>query len=179
MKWKPSHSVIENARGVLPKLVEKYFKAGRKAADSKRSPDELHQFRIKTKRFRYTLELFLPAYGTRLDQELEPIRELQKVLGKLHDYHIIEQKVEGEKTLQTNLQRRAKKKLKEFHEQWRKFDSRGELDRWKKFLATGPQKSAPAHSKRKARNGSTGAARRAGTKLAKRPTTTTPSITAA
>ena len=103
MKWKPSHSVIENARNFLPKLVEKYFKAGRKAADGKRSPDELHQSRIKTKRFRYTLELFLPAYGTRLDQELEPIRELQKVVGKLHDYHIIEQMLEGEKTLQANL----------------------------------------------------------------------------
>jgi CHAD domain-containing protein len=179
MKWKPSHSVIGNAHNVLPKLVEKYFKAGRRAADGKRSPDELHQFRIKTKRFRYTLELFLPAYGTRLDRELEPIRELQKVLGKLHDYHIIEQMLEGEKTLQTNLQRREKKKLKEFHEQWTKFDSKGELKRWKKFLASGPAKSAPADSKRKAPKGSTEAARRAGTKLAKRPTTTRSSITAA
>jgi CHAD domain-containing protein len=179
MKWKPAHSSIENARNVLPKRVEKYFEAGRKAADGKQSPDELHQFRIKTKRFRYTLELFLRAYGTRLDQELEPIRELQKVLGKLHDYHIIEQTLEGEKTLQTNLQRRGKKKLKEFHEQWMKFDSKGELERWQKFLATGPGKSASAHSKRKARKGSTEAARRAGTKLAKRPTTITPSITAA
>ena len=150
MKWKPAHSSIENARNVLPKLVEKYFEAGRKAADGKQSPDELHQFRIKTKRFRYTLELFLPAYGTRLDHELEPIRELQKVLGKLHDYHIIEQTLEGEKTLQTNLQRRGKKKLKEFHEQWTKFDSKGELKRWKKVLAAGPAKSASAHSKRKA-----------------------------
>jgi CHAD domain-containing protein len=152
MKWKASHSVIENAHSVLPKLAEKYFKAGGKAADGKRSPDELHQFRIKTKRFRYSLELFLPVYGTRLDQELEPIRELQKVLGKLHDYHILEQMLEGQKTLQTNLQRRAKKKLKEFHEQWTKFDSKGGLKRWQKFLTAGPAKSTPAHSKRKARS---------------------------
>jgi len=179
MKWKPSRSVIENAQSVLAKLVEKYFKAGRKAADGKRSPDELHQFRIKTKRFRYSLELFLPAYGTRLDQELEPVRELQKVLGRLHYYHIIEQMLAGRKTLQTNLQRRTKKKLKEFNEQWTKFDSKGELKRWQKFLAAGPAKSRPAHSKRSARKGSTEAARRAGTKLAKRPTMTTPSMTAA
>jgi CHAD domain-containing protein len=178
MKWKPARSVIENAHSVLPKLVERYFKAGRKAADGKRSPDELHQFRIKTKRFRYTLELFLPAYRTRLDQQLEPIRELQKVLGKLHDYHIIEQMLEGEKTLQTNLQRRERKKLKEFHEQWTKFDSTSELKRWKKLLATRPAKSARAHSKRKARNGSTKAARRVGTQLAEKPTTITRSITA-
>jgi CHAD domain-containing protein len=179
MKWKPSRSVIENAQSVLAKLVEKYFKAGRKAADGKRSPDELHQFRIKTKRFRYSLELFLPAYGTRLGQELEPVRELQKVLGRLHDYHIIEQMLEGRKTLHTKLQRRTKKKLKEFNEQWTKFDSKGELKRWQKFLAAGPAKSQPAHSKRRARKGSTEAARRAGTKLAKRPTMTTPSMTAA
>jgi CHAD domain-containing protein len=147
MKWKPTHSQIENGRSVLPKLVEKYFKSGRKAADGKRSPDELHQFRIKTKRFRYTLELFLPAYGSRLGRELEPVRELQKVLGKLHDYHVIEQMLAGQKTLQTNLQRRAKKKLKEFHEQWTKFDANGELKRWKKFVAAGPAKSTP---KRKA-----------------------------
>ncbi len=152
MKWKPAHSVIENARSVLPKLAEKYFKAGRKAADGNRTPDELHQFRIKTKRFRYTLELFLPTYGSRLDRELEPIRELQKVLGKLHDYHIIEQMLEGQKTLQVNLQRRAKKKLKEFHEQWTKFDSNGELKRWKKLLAVRPAKSRAAHPKRKARS---------------------------
>jgi CHAD domain-containing protein len=177
MKWKPAHSVIENARSVLPKLVKKYFEDGRKAADGKRSPDELHQFRIKTKRFRYTLELFLPAYGTRLDQELEPVRELQKVLGKLHDYHIIEQMLEGHKTLQTNLERRAKKKLKEFLEQWTTFDSNGALKRWTKLLAAGLAKSGAAHSKRRARKGSTAAARRAGTKLAKRPTTTTPSGT--
>ena len=179
MNWKPEHSAIENGRSVLPKLVEKYFKAGRKATDGERSPDELHQFRIKTKRFRYSLELFLPAYGTRLDQELEAVRELQKVLGKLHDYHVMEQMLEGQKTLQTNLQRRAKKKLKEFHEQWTKLDSNGELKRWKKFLAAGPAKSRPSHSKRRARKGSTEAARRAGTTLAKRPTTTTPSMTAA
>ena len=155
MKWKPTHSVIENARSVLPKLVEKYFKAGRKAADGKRSPDELHQFRIKTKRFRYTLELFIPAYGTRLDQALDPVREFQKVLGKLHDYHIIEQMLEGQKTLQANLQRRAKKKLKEFHEQWTKFDSTSDLKRWKKLLAAGPAKSSPAYSKRRARSKTT------------------------
>ena len=150
MKWKTARGMIENAQSVLPKLVEKYFKAGRKAADGKRSADELHQFRIRTKRFRYTLELFVPAYGDRLDPELEPVRELQKVLGKIHDYHVIEQMLEGQKALQTNLRRREKKKLKEFHEQWTKFDSKGELKRWKKLLSASSARSVPGHSKRRA-----------------------------
>ena len=148
MKWNPSQSAIENARSVLPKLVEKYFKAGREAAHGKRSPDELHKFRIKTKRFRYTLELFRPLYGTRLERELEPVRDIQSVLGKLHDYHIIAEMLKGDETLQTRLQRRAKKKLKEFHEQWAAFDCDGHRKRWKTLLAGGSAKSGGAHSKR-------------------------------
>jgi CHAD domain-containing protein len=181
MKWKPSHSVIENANNVLPELVEKYFKAGRKAADGKRSPKELHEFRIETKGFRYTLELVCPVYGPRLENELEPLRKIQSVLGKLHDYYVIGDMLDDDSALQAKLQRRAKKKLKEFHEQWTKFDSKGELKRWKTLLGNPPRKSATtaAHSKRRARKGSTEAARRAGTKLAASPTKTTPSITAA
>ncbi len=181
MKWKPSHSVIENANNVLPKLAEKYFKAGRKAADGKRSPEELHEFRIETKRFRYTLELVCPVYGTRLENELDPLRQIQSALGKLHDYHIIGEMLDNDQALQATLQRRTKKKLKEFHEQWAEFDSKGELKRWKTLLAVPPKKSAAtaAHSKRRARKGSIEAARRAGTKLATSPTKTTPSITAA
>lgn len=179
MKWKPAHSTIDNTRKVLPRLVEKYFKAGRKASDGKRSAEELHEFRIMTKRFRYTLELVCPVYGT-LERELEPVRELQSVLGKLHDYHIVGEMLDGTPSLQAKLQRRTKKRLKEFHEQWAKFDSKGELKRWKRLLASGPAATpAAVHSKRKARMGFTEAARRAGTKLAKRPTKATPSITAA
>jgi len=134
MKWKPERSVIENATSVLPELVGKYFKAGRRAADGKQSPKELHEFRIKTKGFRYTLELVRPVYGTRLENELEPVREIQSVLGKLHDYCIIAEMLQDDHALQAKLQRRAKKKLKEFHEQWAKFDSKGELRRWKTLL---------------------------------------------
>lgn len=154
MKWKPAHSSLENTTRVLPKMVAKYFKAGRLAADGKRSPDELHEFRIKTKKFRYTLELVLPVYGTALDNELEPVRELQSVLGKLHDYHIIAGMLDGAPALQAKLERRTKKKLKEFHEQWANFNAKGEEKRWKKLLGS-------PRAKRKTRMGSPAAARRA------------------
>lgn len=163
MKWKPAHSTIENANHVLPKLAEKYFKAGRRASDGKRSPKQLHDFRIETKSFRYTLELVCPVYGPRLERELEPVRKLQSALGKLHDYFIIAEMLDHDHSLKAKLQRRTKKKLKEFHEQWAKFDSKGELRRWKALLASPPRK----------------AGRPTATKLAAKPAKSTPSTTAA
>ncbi len=143
MKWKPTRSAVADARSTLPKLVDKYVKAGRKAADGKRSAEELHQFRVKTKRFRYTLELFRPLYGDSLDKELEPIREIQSVLGKLHDYHIVATLLAGDQHAQAKLRRLTKKKLKEFHERWEAFDSKKQVKRWKDVLAGRDTKSAP------------------------------------
>jgi CHAD domain-containing protein len=172
MKWKPWRSASENAARVLPKTVEKYFKAGRKLAQGKRSPRELHQFRIRTKKFRYTLELFRTVYADRLERELEPVRSLQRVLGQLHDYHIIAEILEVDPKLQAELQRRIQRKLKEFHQQWATFDSEGELERWKAFLSAAP--SGAAHSKRRARKGTTESARRVGGKFAGGSTKTRP-----
>ena len=179
MKWKLSRTTGDNARRVLPGVVEKYFKAGRKASDGKRSPKELHTFRIATKRFRYTLEQFRPVYGAALDKRLVAVREIQTVLGTLHDYHAISEMLGKRSSLEAKLERLQKKKLKEFHEKWAALDSKRALKRWRVFLAAEPAKARPAHSKRKARIGSTVAARRAGMKLASSPTSVTPRITAA
>ena len=158
MNWKPAHTAIANANHFLPKLAEKYFKAGRKASDGKRSPKQLHDFRIATKSFRYTLELVCPVYGARLERELEPVRKLQSVLGKLHDYYIIAEKLEGDKALQAKLERLTKKKLKEFHKLWAAFDSKSQVNRWKTFLVHGAAKSVATNRKHKTRKRSTTAA---------------------
>lgn len=179
MKWKPSRNVIENARRVFPKMLAKYLKQGRKAVDGERSPEELHKFRIKTKRFRYTAELFRPVYGDALAHELEPVKEIQTVLGKLHDYHIIAETLEGTRDAQAKLDRLTKKKRKEFQEQWAAFDSDDRPKQWESLLAAEPEKSSSAPSKRSARKGSGKAARRAGTKVAGRLIRTTLNITAA
>ena len=151
MKWEASRGAIENARNVLPKLLQKYLKEGRKAADGNRSPEELHDFRIKTKAFRYTLELFRTLYGIRLEHGLEAIRELQSVLGKLHDFHIIAEALDGDKAIQSKLERITKKKLNEFHALWAAFDSKGQIKRWKTLLAGGSAKAGAVQSKRRAR----------------------------
>src|SRR5271154_7497990 len=103
MKLKPSQSAEENARVVLPKMARKYFEAGRKAIEGKRPPDELHGFRLETKRFRYTLELFRPLYGPQMDRYLKALRELQGALGKVSDYQAIQRVLSDDDELSRHL----------------------------------------------------------------------------
>lgn len=46
---------------------------------------ELHAMRISAKRLRYTMEIFSPLYPGALKQALRSVRDLQEVLGNLHD----------------------------------------------------------------------------------------------
>lgn len=46
---------------------------------------ELHAMRIAAKRLRYTLEIFDPIYPQGLKQWLKPIKEIQELLGLIHD----------------------------------------------------------------------------------------------
>jgi CHAD domain-containing protein len=135
MKLKPGHSVAANAREVLPKLARKYFQAGRDAVIEKRPPDELHGFRLQTKRFRYTLELFRPVYGPQLDRYLKALKELQGALGKVSDYQAIQRVVRGDRALQDHIRHALKRKVKDLRHEWRAFDSEGELKRWRSYLA--------------------------------------------
>jgi CHAD domain-containing protein len=45
----------------------------------------LHGFRLLTKRFRYTLELFRCCYGPGLERRIEALHTLQQRLGEIND----------------------------------------------------------------------------------------------
>jgi CHAD domain-containing protein len=135
MKLKPSQSAAENARVVLPKMARKYFEAGRKAIDGKRPPEELHGFRLETKRFRYTLELFRPLYGPNLDRYLKALREMQGALGKVSDYQAIQRVLSSDGELKKQIEHALKGKLRDLRQSWRGFDSDGQLKRWRTYLA--------------------------------------------
>ena len=135
MKLKPSQSAVENARVVLPKMARKYFEAGRKAIEGKRPPEELHGFRLETKQFRYTLELFRPLYGPTMDRYLKALRELQSTLGKVSDYQAIQRVLPNDSDLQAKIEHALKGKVKDLRHSWRAFDSEGQLKRWRTYLA--------------------------------------------
>lgn len=134
MKLRTTKTAGENARLMLPKLLEKYFKAGRKAAGGKKSPRKLHGFRLATKRFRYSLELFRPCYGPSLDRKLAALSELQSALGKLSDYASVRTVLAGDKALEAKLERASEKRLKEFRQKWAAFDADGQQKRWRHYL---------------------------------------------
>jgi CHAD domain-containing protein len=85
MKLKPGRSPEDHARKVLPRLARRFLKAGRKSVRRNASLARLHRFRLRAKRFRYTLELFAPLYGPEMEMRLAALKKLQQALGDIND----------------------------------------------------------------------------------------------
>lgn len=86
---RPDESVLANFRQVLPRRVHRYFSRGRRLVKH-RAPDErLHRFRIRTKRLRYTLELYAEHFPTVLQSSLKYFQHIQEQLGKLQDQRML------------------------------------------------------------------------------------------
>jgi hypothetical protein len=85
LQWDESRPAAECARMALPKLAADFFSQGREVVASSPSTEDLHQLRLSVKRFRYTLELFRPCYGSGLEQRLEALKRLQDHLGAMND----------------------------------------------------------------------------------------------
>jgi len=134
MKLKPSKTAHANAKKLLPQLVEEYFQSGRQAAEGKKSPKALHRFRLRTKKFRYSLELFRPIYGASLDRRLESLRAIQNVLGKVSDYQAIHKLLVHDQVLAAKARRAVNRKANEFREQWQALDSPKQLRDWKGYF---------------------------------------------
>lgn len=83
--WKGKRTVRDNLRKRMPGLVADYFGAGDGALQPGRSWDEMHRFRLLTKRFRYTLELLRPVYGRALESKIDLLKEVQTLLGDIND----------------------------------------------------------------------------------------------
>jgi CHAD domain-containing protein len=136
MKWKPQLRAAENAHTALPRLTEEYFDAGRRAASHGKSPKELHRFRVKTKHFRYTLEMFRPLYGRRLDPQIRRLQEVQRILGKMSDLHSISGLIDGYPDLARKVEHAAQARAKEFRTYWKHtFDAPHQLRAWKARLS--------------------------------------------
>lgn len=133
-RWKQSESALENASRVLPKMVHKYFKAGRQAMSEDRTWDELHEFRLESKRFRYTLELFRPLYGTPLEERIGHLKKLQQLLGDINDCVATAALLKPHSQyddMRDQLEKKAGKKTRALCKHWqKKFDAAGEEAAW-------------------------------------------------
>ena len=128
----------QTARRMLPGMAQDFFERGDQAVGAKASPRELHEFRIASKKFRYTLELFTPLCGSALETKLEPMRGVQTLLGDLNDLETLRNMLgqyEGTESKTAWLKKKQRKVLIEFREHWSKaFGSSEERQSWIYFL---------------------------------------------
>jgi CHAD domain-containing protein len=123
----------------LPPLAVRFFDAGDKAAGYG-SGEDLHNFRIRAKRFRYTLELFLPIYGAVVQGFVQEVRSVQSILGTVNDYQTVRAMAReagcGRKLAEA-LKRSERRKIRTFGEIWTERFSGPTATRWTRSLRAG------------------------------------------
>lgn len=136
-RWDGGLEVNENAAIQLPALALEYFGAGDKLFSGSKTPEELHQFRLKTKHFRYTLELFEEQYGFRFSTLMKRLKPVQDALGDINDAATaLAWMQDGESGVATEyLTARITDKSGKFEKYWRTaFQKKGERERWAAIL---------------------------------------------
>lgn len=139
LPWQRRESVAANLETALPALVRDFFGRGRQAAQAEK-PEELHQFRLAAKQFRYTLEFLKPAYDDSLAGYIDGIKKLQDYLGDINDCVTTRELLEGEQTeeagrLRQYLERHQVKRTADFRKFWRgQFDSSEVEEQWVRYL---------------------------------------------
>ena len=141
MKWDQTDSVERNARARLPRVLEKFYAAGREVLQ-REDPGTLHRFRLQGKRVRYTLELFRPVYGPGLGKLLKVLRKAQDALGAIQDCETANQIV-AHPEFQNGVKARQASLREDFRKYWQEeFDKPGQEPLWLRYLKTYARKVA-------------------------------------
>jgi CHAD domain-containing protein len=141
-KFDETRTVERNARLQLTRASQFYFKAGRETFGGQATPAELHAFRLQTKRFRYTLELFRPLYGPTLERMIDSLRRIQQLLGEVNDCEAARKLLPAggdRRSLQVRrvlkmLDQRQAEKTAGMGSLWLEFDRAGAAARWLNYL---------------------------------------------
>jgi CHAD domain-containing protein len=138
-RWKDDKPLRENLQRRLPKIAAQYFRKGRKAMRRGTSWEDMHEFRLATKRLRYTLELFRTLYGPGLERRLDELKRVQTLLGEVNDCVLTDEMLEaisGTDAIRAKLALRAKNKTNKMRRYWEEtFDAPGAEQSWTRYLA--------------------------------------------
>jgi CHAD domain-containing protein len=141
-------AIAKTAQQTLRRMGKDYFARGNEASKASAPPEGLHRFRIATKKFRYTLELFAPLYGPPLGDGLASIKRTQSLLGDLNDCVTARELVShyhGGDRLTSRLKKRQRKKAEEFHRLWNEeFGDAKRVRSWIEYLGSsdrGPEEA--------------------------------------
>jgi CHAD domain-containing protein/predicted phosphodiesterase len=77
------------AAATIESALARFEKRGRQFADADAGPDAAHQLRIATKKLRYTVEFFAPLLPPDTQERVEALKELQTLLGIIHDRDVL------------------------------------------------------------------------------------------
>ena len=114
------------------------------AGDDSAAPEELHQFRLSVKRFRYVLEFFQPCYGAALKDRIGLLKGLQDALGEMNDCDVAAKLVrkklpksdENRAVLLQKLEERTNERIELFRSRWAEgFAGHQNRRRWTDYLA--------------------------------------------
>jgi CHAD domain-containing protein len=135
-RWQPTESVAANAAQALPEICRDFFKAGAAAFTAKDNLETLHKFRIRAKRFRYTLEIFQQVYGDGIERKLKEMRALQDHLGAINDCVITINLIGNTADIQPLVAELLARREAEFQRFWtRRFAGR-KVSHWIHLLST-------------------------------------------
>lgn len=114
-------TVEDTARKTLPGMAKDFLERGDAASQPKASPEKLHAFRIESKKFRYSLELFAPFYGPELSAWIDSIKRIQTLLGDINDCETVGQMIADQKgggAMAGRLKKKQRRKVEEFLGAW-------------------------------------------------------------
>jgi CHAD domain-containing protein len=128
-------TAAEAAQRLLPAMTEKLFRTGRDAVRPDYSQRKMHEFRLKTKHVRYTLEIFEPVYGSKTKPMLEALKGLQEKLGAINDCATTLELIRRDRSAAASVRRLAGEREVEFRTYCKKhFGPPRERLRWKAVL---------------------------------------------
>lgn len=133
--WDWPAGVAENGQKMLPRLAEEFFRAGDAAVDTHADYEILHQFRLRAKRLRYTLEVFLPEYGAGLKDKLVAFRGLQDRMGEINDCVVVLKLPGMDRAAKTAVRRLLAARETAFRKYWREEFSARRRKGWIRLLA--------------------------------------------
>ena len=111
------------ARIVETRLAELLVLAG--PAQDPAASRAQHDLRIAAKRLRYVLEITGPCIGPEAEAAHSAAKQLQELLGEIHDCDVMLPNAEGIESLQALLRTRRELLLRRFQEFWAAESERG------------------------------------------------------
>jgi CHAD domain-containing protein len=119
----------------LPALAKDFFHSGSAAAARDSDYQTLHRFRLRAKRFRYTLELFERFYGSEMATGAKLLKGLQDRLGAINDCVTTVDLLADDPRAVTAIQQLLDQRTRAFQSYWLNRFTPQKLGWWQRWLS--------------------------------------------